>query len=78
MPPKLFHYGAYRSCPVCGKQFFVSELGSWAYTRYIPGDGKKTGAKKEKAWFCSWSCLKKWDNWNENPRKRKKKKQTGA
>ena len=32
---KVFHYGAYRSCPVCGKQFFVSELGGWAYKRYL-------------------------------------------
>ena len=58
---KVFHYGAYRSCPVCGKQFFVSELGGWAYKRYLYKAVKDPGNTNDKAWFCSWSCLREYD-----------------
>lgn len=48
--------GAYRTCPVCGKKWYVLEVDSWAYVRWTKKD--KSGIPTA---FCSWSCLRKWD-----------------
>ena len=64
----MFHYGAYKKCPTCGKQFFVPLLDDWAYRRY----GK--GAVHDRIYICSWSCLRKWDEDHPNRRGRPRKK----
>lgn len=48
-----------RKCPICGKEFYPS--GRWAY--------KKLGK-----YFCSWSCLRKWEKANEEKTKMENKK----
>lgn len=54
-----------RTCPVCGKEFYCY-IDSWAYHRQ-PNKG-------EKKYFCSWSCLNKFDavrikEWKKRGRK---------
>lgn len=68
----MFHYGAFRTCPVCQKQFFVADLGGWAYKRYLSRTKKNPNAKNELTWFCTWSCLRKWDAEHEDKRRKKK------
>ena len=67
MGTKMFHYGAYKNCPTCGKQFFIPYLDDWAYRRY------KKGAIHDRIYICSWSCLRKWDAEHEDKRKCRKK-----
>lgn len=73
--------GAYRTCPVCGKKWYVLEVDSWAYVRWTKKD--KSGIPTA---FCSWGCLRKWDKdhpltAHQNPvlivRPAKNKKQKG-
>ena len=47
-----------RTCPICQKIFIPNE-GSWVY--------KRKGTDKKVIYFCSWSCLNKYDL--EHPKK---------
>ena len=40
-----------RTCPVCGKTFYVHATDTWAYKSY-------NKQKKRPAYFCSWHCLR--------------------
>ena len=68
MGTKLFHYGAYKTCPSCGKEFFVPLLDDWAYKRY------RKNITHDRIYLCSWSCLRKFDEANPNRRGRPRKK----
>ena len=46
-------------CPECGKYFYCYNVGGWAYKRE-EGHLRKT--------FCSWSCMRKYDNRVEEKR----------
>lgn len=46
-------YGIMMVCPECGKDFFCTNPGEWAYKRAShKGHGKI---------FCSWTCMRKHD-----------------
>lgn len=47
-----------RKCPICGKIFGVLDADKWAYK-----DGKPM------KYFCSWTCLRKYQNAHEKPQK---------
>lgn len=47
-----------RKCPICGKIFGVLDADKWAYK-----DGKPM------KYFCSWTCLRKWQKENTKPQK---------
>jgi hypothetical protein len=40
-----------RTCPVCGKTFYVHAMDTWTYKTY-------NKQKKGSADFCSWHCLR--------------------
>lgn len=68
----FFHYGAFRTCPQCGKRFYVSELGAWAYKRYLPGTAASNYGKNQRVWFCSWHCVREFDRETEGKRKHRR------
>lgn len=43
-----------RKCPVCGKAFYCDNIDLWQYKRKI--------ANGRNVVFCTWSCLRKWEN----------------
>lgn len=47
-----------RKCPICGKIFGVLDADKWAYK-----DGKPM------KYFCSWTCLRKWQKEHTKPQK---------
>lgn len=49
--------GAYRTCPTCGKIFFVTDCEAWAYRRWVK-DSNNSGRRIN---FCKWSCMRKCD-----------------
>ena len=68
MGTKMFHYGAYKNCPTCGKEFFVPQLDDWVFKRY------RRDKTKELMYFCKWSCVRKWDAEHPDRRGRPRKK----
>lgn len=48
--------GVTKSCPICGKTFYIPCLNEWAYRRYA-----KTGDLH----FCSWHCLREYEKDHE-------------
>ena len=52
--------GAYRTCPVCGRRWFVCDLDQWVFFRW-KGAGQRD-------YFCSWKCIREWDK--DHPMKR--------
>lgn len=72
MGDNFFHYGAFRTCPQCGKRFYVAELGDWAYKRYLQGTAESNYGKNQKVWFCSWHCIRAYDRETENKKKRRR------
>ena len=59
--------GVYKTCPVCGKVFFVQEAEKWAYYRW----GYTPTRAKYKVHICSWHCLRQWDRENQPKKGRK-------
>lgn len=49
-----YEHGGYKTCPACGKTFYVIEPELWAYKH----EGHIAGADKRE-FLCSWSCLRK-------------------
>lgn len=59
-----------RICPICGKTHYPPDLDTYVYKRR---DWHKRDAHEEAIfYFCSWSCMRKWDK--EQDEKYKKKK----
>lgn len=54
-------------CPVCGGSFYVTCRKDWAYKRNTPANGKTNGETK---FFCTWSCMRKYDSQIEERRKK--------
>lgn len=54
MSTSRYNWGAWHTCPVCGKKKYISHPADWVYKGYV--DGKY---HTEKKLFCSWSCLRK-------------------
>jgi hypothetical protein len=50
--------GAYRTCPVCGKEWFILELQIWGYKRTIRWN---SGNTEKLLYFCGWSCMRQFD-----------------
>lgn len=48
--------GAYRTCPTCGRIFFVTDCDSWVYKRNMTVNNRTRRLN-----FCKWSCMRKWD-----------------
>ena len=48
-----------KNCPVCEKQFTVTETIPWAYRRDYRKGGR--GAPHNVIYFCSWKCLRRFD-----------------
>lgn len=40
-----------KTCPICGKIFYVLDPGAWAYRSY-------SRKQKRTAYLCSWHCLR--------------------
>lgn len=57
----------WKECPECGKPFPVGDVGSYAFKRYISENGKS-----HIAYFCKWSCLRKFDKHYEEAKKKKR------
>lgn len=49
--------GGYRNCDCCGKEFFINSLGDYAFKRVL-----KAGNTNKTAYFCKYSCMKKFDD----------------
>jgi len=47
--------GAWKTCPICGKYFFVPNCSDWVYKRWY----KRRDWKIE--YFCKWSCMRRYD-----------------
>lgn len=45
--------GMVKTCPVCKKDFYLLDVGIWAY--------KKRNPKGHNRYFCSWSCMRAWE-----------------
>ena len=43
--------GMVKICPVCKKDFYVLDVGIWAY--------KKKNKKGHNKYYCSWKCMRK-------------------
>ena len=64
MPYNLKHmYGAWRKCPICGKDFFVTHPDEYAYKRY------KSRSHGTYLFFCKWSCMRAYDRAHIDGRK---------
>ena len=59
--------GAWKTCPSCGKLFYVTDCERWAYKRNVSEKGN--GEVKH---FCKWSCLLKFDREYEEAKRRKR------
>lgn len=59
--------GVWKDCPECGKPFPVGDVGNYAYKRYVSDN-----SVSHIAYFCSWSCLRKFDKRYEEEKKKKK------
>lgn len=57
----------WKKCPECGKPFLVGDVGNYAYKRYISVNGCS-----HVAYFCKWSCLRKFDQRYEETKKKKR------
>lgn len=55
-----------RTCPVCHKKYILYNAKEWAYKAW-----KKKGTSRNLIYFCSWTCVRKYEK--ENPDKRCKK-----
>lgn len=66
MPNKLF-VGYAHVCPTCGKTFWVMHPTEWVYKRY-----RRRKDDVTTMFFCSWSCLRKFDKSREEKQKKKK------
>ena len=42
-----------RTCPVCGKRFWIMDA-NWSYKQVVK-------ALKGTVWFCSWKCMRKYE-----------------
>lgn len=51
----------FHTCGQCGKQFFTGTLRRWTYK--LPGPRGDS-----KIWFCSWSCMSRWQKDHERVR----------
>lgn len=49
-----------KTCPVCGRRFYVTDLQDWVFQG--SAGGKQT-------FWCRWSCKRKWEK--EHPPKKK-------
>ena len=63
--------GTWKTCPQCGKLFFVTDLDAWAYKRSVTKNGSC-----HQEHFCKWSCLLAFDREYE-ARKKAKRKEAG-
>lgn len=48
----VYDWVAPMKCSICGKVIYCHDRDSWAYNRAIG---------KNRKYFCSWSCLRKYD-----------------
>ena len=64
MQDDIRSFGTMKKCPVCGKEYLVPDVASWAYVMWAM---KKTGGVK--VYFCSWGCLRKWEKEHQPKRK---------
>lgn len=48
--------GSWKTCPECGKLFFVNDAEAWVYKRSAVVDGESRVRH-----FCKWSCMLKFD-----------------
>lgn len=64
----FFPREGYRTCFVCGKRFYVSDLSAWVFRRRPKNSGKDYSNK----WFCSWHCLCQFDRELETKKAKKR------
>ena len=50
---------AYTTCPICGREFYVSSVDAWTYKKYPKKVGKTI-------LFCTWTCMRKWERSHEH------------
>ena len=53
-----------KQCPVCGKDFWLSDASMWSYKKPRRGKNKSM----HPLYFCSWTCMRKWEK--DNPMRR--------
>lgn len=59
--------GVYKTCPMCGKRFFVSDTAIWAYKRSI-----RKGERAYLIYFDKWSCLSNYEKKYEEDMRKKR------
>ena len=58
-------------CERCKKIFHTLRPSEWAYKKRLslmkrsPGDSKKLAHYTETKFFCSWGCMRAWENENQ-------------
>ncbi len=53
-------FGKTHTCKQCGKSFYIGMQQQWAYKRF--------NYLNKTTYFCSYSCMRKWDE--KHPRKK--------
>ena len=61
-----------RFCPVCGKRHYPCDLDDYVYKRIVKTPKKETLT----LYFCSWTCLRKWDKDEEGRKNAIAKRET--
>ena len=56
--------GSWHVCPTCHEKKYISHPGEYAFKKHIMLKGHSV-----LAFFCSWSCLRKWEK--EHPEKKR-------
>lgn len=59
--------GVWKECPECGALFFVPDVESWAYKRYVSENGQT-----HMTYFCIWSCLRTFEARYDAAKKKRK------
>ena len=57
-----------RYCHGCGKYIYITNGDDWVYTRYL----EHSKGQPRKLWFCSWTCMRKFDREREEARIQKR------
>jgi len=46
----------FRECECCGKRFYIESLQDYVYKRTVQRKNTMVNL-----WFCSWTCLRRWE-----------------
>ena len=52
-----YPYGAYKTCPFCGKEIFIRRTHDWQFKKLI----RKVNGTRETVYFCKYSHKTAWE-----------------